>query len=569
MLAIGTVALLLRARASWDYITDDAYISMQYATRFLQGDGLTWTSGAPPVEGYSNFLWVLALAALGATGLDLTVALRVLGITCTWLLLALVAWRTRGQPAVAAIGIGALVASGTVVLWSVAGLEGPMVALLAVASAYAAASAAEGASPPWRAGLLLAALTLARVDGFLFAPVVAAVVGVRSPSVGVRILALPVAAFLAHTGFRWLYYGDFVPNVAHVKVEANRARFEHGFWYVFYAFKWSSPLIVGACVLGAWARGSSIAILLAMGGAWTAYLVFIGGDVFAARRHWELCVAVSAATLVEALRDTRARWPIGVAVVAVVAFLALQLVDGENTRGDALWSQRALALGRTLKRGFAQVDPLMAVRAAGALPYGSGFRCIDMLGLNDREIALNPVKNDEAMIGHDHFNAAIVLRREPDLIVNGNGTNSRAGAMMADLLRQPEFRKGYDLIPFRIGDRDRAWVYFRRDSPRVGIQEEADRVEIPAWFFADRAHAVRVETRRRPFLRIASGYQVSVELLLEPGPWNGSADATGDVRVTVEGAEGPPAGPSSATVTVDVATTDPVTLYGVTLQREP
>ena len=570
VLAIGTVALLLRAHAHSDYVTDDAYISMQYAARLLQGEGLTWTSGTPPVEGYSNFLWVLSLAALGAIGIDLTIAARILGITCTWLLLVMLAWRAWGRPAVAAIGIGALVASGTVAVWSVAGLEAPMVALLAVASAYAAAAAAEGDAPPWRAGLLLAALTLARVDGFLFAPVVAVIVGVRNPNVAVRLLVLPVTAFLAHTGFRWLYYSDVVPNVAHVKMEATRERFEHGFRYVAIAFKWSAPLILGAGLLGAWARGTRIAILLAMGGAWTAYLVFIGGDVFAGRRHWELCVAVSAATLVEALRDARPRWATGAGVVAVVAFLASQLGDGENTRADASWTRRALALGRTLQRGFGQRDPLMAVHAAGALPYGSGFRCIDMLGLNDREIALNPVTNDEAMVGHDHFNAAIVLRREPDFIVYGNGTSSRDGAVMEDLLAQPEFRDGYDLIPFRTGKRDHRWVYVRRNSPRVGIAVEADRVAIPAWFFANADHRVRVETVGRPSLAIASGHSVSVELLLEPGPWHGSADATGDVRVTIEGAEGPFAAASDATVTVDVPSlAEPVTLYGVTLQREP
>jgi hypothetical protein len=270
--------------------------------------------------------------------------------------------------------------------------------------------------------------------------------------------------------------------------------------------------------------------------------------------------------LVEALRDTRARWPIGVGVATVAAFLVVQLGDGENTRGDARWSQRALALGKTLRRGFAQVDPLMAVRAAGALPYASGFRCIDMLGLNDREIALNPVVNAEPMIGHDHFNAAIVLRREPDFIVNGNGTTARTGAMMEDLLRQPDFAK-YDLIPFRTGKRDHRWVYVRRDSPRVGIAVEADRVVIPAWFFADEDHRVRVETRGQPSLVIARGHSVSVELPLEPGPWHGSVDPPGDAHATIEGAEAPYAATSNATVTVDVTMTDPVTLHAVTLSR--
>ena len=95
-----------------------------------------------------------------------------------------------------------------------------------------------------------------------------------------------------------------------------------------------------------------------------------------------------------------------------------------------------------------------------------------------------------------------------------------------------------------------------------------DRVVIPAWFFASPDHGVRVETVGRPSVRIASGDSVSVALPLEPGPWHGSADATEEVRVTIQRADGRLAGPSDATITVE-SITAPVTLYGVTLEREP
>jgi hypothetical protein len=275
-------------------------------------------------------------------------------------------------------------------------------------------------------------------------------------------------------------------------------------------------------------------------------------------------VAVSAATLVEALRDARARWATAVGIVAVAAFVVIQAYDGENTRADASWTRQALALGRTLQRGFAPLDPLMAVHAAGALPYGSQFRCIDMLGLNDREIALSPVRNDEPMIGHDHFNGAIVLRREPDFIVYGNGTSSRDGEVMRDLRAQPDFEK-YDLIPFQVSRDVRRWVYVRRDSPRVGIAMASDRVVIPAWFFADDDHRVRAQTVGRPSVRIGTGHSVSVALALEPGAWH--ADADGRVAVTIEGAEVPLAVPGTATVTVAPIAIEAATLYGVTLSR--
>ena len=48
---------------------------LQPSQRLLDGLGLTWTGGAP-VEGYSNLLWVLGCALLGAFSIDLIDAAR-------------------------------------------------------------------------------------------------------------------------------------------------------------------------------------------------------------------------------------------------------------------------------------------------------------------------------------------------------------------------------------------------------------------------------------------------------------------------------------------------------------
>ena len=47
-----------------DFHQDDAYISMRYAANLLSGEGLVWNPGER-VEGYTNFLHVMALALLG------------------------------------------------------------------------------------------------------------------------------------------------------------------------------------------------------------------------------------------------------------------------------------------------------------------------------------------------------------------------------------------------------------------------------------------------------------------------------------------------------------------------
>ena len=47
---------------------DDAMVSMTYARNLAAGAGLVWNPGGPAVEGYTNFLWTLWMAALHLAG---------------------------------------------------------------------------------------------------------------------------------------------------------------------------------------------------------------------------------------------------------------------------------------------------------------------------------------------------------------------------------------------------------------------------------------------------------------------------------------------------------------------
>jgi hypothetical protein len=63
----------------------------------------------------------------------------------------------------------------------------------------------------------------------------------------------------------------------------------------------------------------------------------------------------------------------------------------------------------------------IAVNPAGALPYFSRLPTIDMLGLNDREIARTeiPALGSGRLPGHEKGNGAAVVRRRPGIILIG------------------------------------------------------------------------------------------------------------------------------------------------------
>ena len=245
-IALPCLALLAHAARYYPFFSDDAFISLRYAQRLIDGAGLTWTGGER-VEGYSNLLWVLACALLGWLGVDLVVAARLLGLAATVAVFgALVrAFPVRDlrsclPPLGAAL---ALALSGPVAVWSIGGLEQPLlVALLAWAIALCLPQLARGVAPAREVrevrevvvpSVLLGLACWTRPDAPLFAVAFAAAFALRrSWRAAVVLAAIPLLFFSAQLAFRLWYYGDWVPNTAHVKLAFSSERMHQGLRYV-------------------------------------------------------------------------------------------------------------------------------------------------------------------------------------------------------------------------------------------------------------------------------------------------------------------------------------------------
>ncbi len=83
--AIGIVLAALALAALWLPVRthipfDDTFITFRYAANLAHGCGIVWNPGGPPTEGYTNFLLVLLLAPFSAMGLDMVVATQAIGV---------------------------------------------------------------------------------------------------------------------------------------------------------------------------------------------------------------------------------------------------------------------------------------------------------------------------------------------------------------------------------------------------------------------------------------------------------------------------------------------------------
>lgn len=506
----------MHARYYLPFISDDALISLRYAARLLDGHGLTWTDG-PRVEGYSNLLWVLLTAAVGSLGVELVTAARALGIACTVAMMLALAWRVRtAEPRHSvwlptAFGLAFLALSAPVAVWAIGGLEQPLYGALLAGSIALTLRLLEGERPNNRVGwlsLLLGLLCLTRPDGPVFTAVTAIVLWLVPRSDGARVarrtvakvVLLPVVLTTAQVAFRLLYYGEWVPNTALVKMPRSAQRWVEGFAYVEAGLHLLAPLshvalasIVALLVVRA-TRGRGV-YLMALAVVWCAYVSSIGGDIFPAYRHMVPTIVIFAFAIAEGvglaatlLRTRRVVFHVvaALALLSFVPFTQRQFTDKHSIRAKReRWEWDGQKLGLLLKQVFHRQQPLVAVTAAGAIPYWSELPSLDMLGLNDEYLPRHPPPDiGRGSLGHELGDGAYVMRRSPDIIIFniGSGPHYRAGE---ELERTREFHERYVPAVVRVdGIPDPVIVYFDKYSRAgIGIRRHATTLNLPPYLF--------------------------------------------------------------------------------------
>jgi hypothetical protein len=314
-------------------------------------------------------------------------------------------------------------------MWSVHGLETALFVTLCAGAASVWFSGGKQASLV--AGLLFGAAFWARPEAGLPAGVLAAAaIATGRFGAGVRLLAGFAVMAAPLEVFRLLYFGSPVPNTYFAKSGGDAGRLLFGLSYAA-RFALTHAVLVFACAAAAVTaigrkarsgplRPDAIPGLVALGLAWSVWVVWIGGDAFPGYRFWLPVLPFACALAANGLERAGLRR----ATPAVAASLVLALATGlgalqdvrlEHETGREFTAKMTLA-GEWLAR-HAPPEVTIAVNYVGALPYHAGLRTIDMLGLTDVTIARTPITGRYRFPGHARGNGAAVLDRRPELIL--------------------------------------------------------------------------------------------------------------------------------------------------------
>jgi arabinofuranosyltransferase len=332
------LAALVLASALWripylrDCLHDDAFISMRYARHLAAGSGLTFNAGER-VEGFTNFLWTVVLAAAMRLGADPVRLAPLLSLAPALLLIVWVyrcGQRYGGVPHAGwALVAPVIVAAHPFLLAeSVGGLETTCFVLLAFIGFERQLAERAGEARGGSSAAAFALATLMRPEGAMLFVVawlgdLIATGGADWRTRARRDLLTYVLLVAPLVVFRRVYYQDWVPNTFHAKVGWNWAQVARGLRYVRESGGAVAPIPV-ICLGLAGLRGGGwrwTAALLAS--VYLLYVLAVGGD-FAPTGRFALLPIPFVALLVQsavvrfAAHVPRARWRMAAALAAAL-----------------------------------------------------------------------------------------------------------------------------------------------------------------------------------------------------------------------------------------------------------
>jgi len=384
---------LAGAWAAWFFTIDDAFISFRYSANLAAGHGPVWNLHSPPVEGFTNFAWVV-WAGLGAKlGLALPLFTKVTSLVLGLATLAMLireGHRRAGMLGVLA-GAGAYVVFLPTYFHITGGLETAAFAAVLLRIVVLGLRVLDREPVrSWEPPLLLLLLGMIRPEGVLAALPVVLLWLVRERG-RARWWWTGAAAVVgaAYFVWRWQFFGQLLPNTFYVKF----GNLELGWLWTKHTALLLLPLLLLtlSLLLRRATRGMGALLVTTVLVTYVTYAVsgptmdYI--DRFADHAVAVLCLGAGLA--VGTLGNRFAGAVLGLVAVgwsAVAGATAPDLAAIANYGPDL---QRAhVAIGK----GLAQSDVpeparTLAVTDAGAIPYYSGWESIDYIGLNDRAIA--------------------------------------------------------------------------------------------------------------------------------------------------------------------------------------
>ena len=455
-------------------IAEDAFIGFRFAEHFAEGNGLLWNIGEPPVEGYTNFLWIIFCSVAILSGTNLLVFVQVAGIVFSIIILIYIfnfCLRLLEFDSYSSlIACAFLALTGPFATWSISGMETSLFTLLVVASCYHEISY-------WKSrhkGSLILSLTfcflatLTRPEGLgifiilLTLHLYRALREKKSKEIinyAVLALIIFIIPFSIYFAWRVSYYGYLFPLTYYAKTGGGLLQWIRGVKYLFFFIIHFILPLVPIIIFLFWEKrdqlkrtklfslsrvnaqliGNRYGLILsgAICLGYSGYIVLIGGDYMAMYRFFVpvlpfiyILIAAIYYQLIKASEISKKRSYIIIMLIVIslvgtflqstplekIIFTKPSITHGQyqGVKFERWHTNRLTLIGKFFKNYKSSNDESIATDAIGAISYYSGLKIYSIHGLVDPKIARMESKDlGKGFPGHEKSDIPYTLSKKP------------------------------------------------------------------------------------------------------------------------------------------------------------
>lgn len=463
---------------------DDAEIYHVYMKHVSEGHGFVYNIGGERVEGFTSLLWTLIGAGIHYMSLPLELTLMLLNVMLIALLLSRIwgyidgdsqSWSLHSFAFFALLFVMPGFFEWTVLSQLETGLWTMLLGLITLGILQKEAM--------WKMCILFALLVLCRPEAMLWgiALSIVYVIGSKNNRVfGVKSL-LPLFIVLLTTGllisWRLSYFGFPLPNTYYAKVSSDILL--NAFVGVKYIAKFFVqmpiiPVIMGLIVLELSKRIRASSLKGMSIYDWTIGTVFItsflipiytGGDHFELSRFFQPVLPIIIMSFCMTTFFARYAKHTRILLLVFISMVSSRWIVYAFTESPLKHEWNIAMEGRmqsSTLNGFFEGHslPIQGVLTAGASAYAYEGTTIDLLGLNNVEMAhAESVKKQGIMKNHASFVPEIFYRQQPDVFWMAGGFSNKEPNILDiplfnanifhNIQRDPQFQKMYGAYAIR------------------------------------------------------------------------------------------------------------------------
>lgn len=253
ILSLASIGLIFILHALYLECTwEDAFITFRFSKNLANGHGFVWNIGEGPVEGYTNFLWVVLNAGAIIAGIDPTYFSLILGLAAGLLTIIYAYYYSAHifnipRPMVF-LAPFLLAVSGPLAAWSASGMETSLFTCLAFVGSYYWVNywnSDDNVRQISTSYFLFFLSNLVRPEGIIFFTIFSGfhlILCLLKRKKVIKHFIIPVLFFVVpfciYFIWRYKYFGYLLPNTFYAKTGGSTAQYLRGLHYsgLFYIY---------------------------------------------------------------------------------------------------------------------------------------------------------------------------------------------------------------------------------------------------------------------------------------------------------------------------------------------